>query len=87
MKDDDLQEPTSFLDHENLGCTQRECTISSDIVTNYRGMFESRISAGVKENYPQELQGNLMQKSYLLGLMTWKVMQRSVCGAILRICE
>ena len=21
----DLDEPTSFLDHENLGCTQREC--------------------------------------------------------------
>ena len=52
MKDVDLEEPTSFLDHENLGCTQRECTISNDIVTNYSDMFESRISAGAKEKPP-----------------------------------
>ena len=32
----DLGEPTSFLDHENLGCTQRECRASKDIVDNYR---------------------------------------------------
>ena len=25
MKDGDLDEPTSFLDHVYLGCTQREC--------------------------------------------------------------
>ena len=45
----DLGEPTSFLDHVYLGCTQRECQISKDIVDNYRNMFESKISAGVKE--------------------------------------
>ena len=45
-KEVDLGEPTSFLDHENLGRTQRECRISKDIVDNYRTMFESRISAG-----------------------------------------
>ena len=33
-------------------------------------MFEARISAGAKEKHLQELQGNLMQKSYLLGPMT-----------------
>ena len=49
LKDVDLEEPTSFFDHVYLGCTQRECTISNDIVTNYRDMFESRISAGAKE--------------------------------------
>ena len=32
MKDVDLGEPTSFLDHEKLGCTQRQCEISKDIV-------------------------------------------------------
>ena len=32
----DLEEPTSFLDHENLGCTQRQCEISKDIVDNHR---------------------------------------------------
>ena len=29
-----LGEPTSFLDDENLGCTQRQCEISKDIVDN-----------------------------------------------------
>ena len=44
-KEVDLGEPTSFLDHVYLGCTQRQCQISKDIVDNYRTMFESRISA------------------------------------------
>ena len=44
-KEVDEGEPTPFLDHENLGCTQRQCDISKDIVDNYRTMFESRISA------------------------------------------
>ena len=47
-----LGEPTSFLDHENLGCTQRQCEISKDTVDNYRTMFESRISAGGVEKLP-----------------------------------
>ena len=46
-KEVDLGEPTSFPGHENLGCTQRQCEISKDIVDKYRAMFESRISAGV----------------------------------------
>ena len=46
MKDFDLGEPTSSLNHVYLGCTQRECQISKNIVDNYRSMFESRISAG-----------------------------------------
>ena len=32
-----------------LGCTQRECARSNDIVTNYRDMFETEISAGAKQ--------------------------------------
>ena len=28
-----------------LGCTQRQCKISENVVDNYRTMFESRISA------------------------------------------
>ena len=48
----DLGEPTSFLDHAYLGCTQRQCKISNDIVDNYRTMFESRISAGATEKLP-----------------------------------
>ena len=48
----DLGEPTSFLDHVYLGCTQRQCEISKDVVDNYRTMFESRISAGGVEKLP-----------------------------------
>ena len=51
-KDVDVGEPTSFLDHENLACTQKECQISKDVVASYRDMFESRISAGAKEKLP-----------------------------------
>ena len=43
MKDVDLGEPTSFLDHVYLGCTQRDCETSRDIVDNCGNMFESRI--------------------------------------------
>ena len=51
-KEVDLGDPTSFLDHENLGCTQRQCQISKDVVDNHRTMFESRISAGGVEKLP-----------------------------------
>ena len=51
-KEGDLGEPTSFLDHVYLGCTQRQCEISKDIVDNNRIMFESKISAGVTEKLP-----------------------------------
>ena len=51
-KEVDLGKPTSFLDHVYLGCTQRQCEISEDIVDNYRTMFESRISAGGAEKLP-----------------------------------
>ena len=34
-KEVDLGEPTSFLDHVFLGCTQRKCDMSKDIVDNF----------------------------------------------------
>ena len=43
-KEVDLGEPTFFLDHVYLRCTQRNCEVSKDIVDNYRTMLESRIS-------------------------------------------
>ena len=52
-KEVDLGEPTSFLDHVYLGCTQRQCKKKNkDIVGNYRTMFESRISARTTEKLP-----------------------------------
>ena len=75
MEDFDLGEPTSFLDHGYLGCTQRECQISKDFVANYRGMFESRISAGAKEKLPTRASGKL-------GLVIWKLTRRNVWNDI-----
>ena len=72
-KEVDLGETTSFLDHVYLGCTQRQCEISKDIVDNYRTMFESRISAGGTEKLP-----TLKIFVFLHGLMIWRVMQRNV---------
>ena len=51
-KEVDLGEPTSFLDRVYLGCTQRQCEVSKDIVDSYRTMFESRISEGATEKLP-----------------------------------
>ena len=51
-KEVDLGKPTSFFDHVYLGCTQRQCQISKDVVDNYRTMFESRISAERTEKFP-----------------------------------
>ena len=48
----DLGEPTSFLDHVYLVCTQRHCEISKNVGDNYRVLFESRISAGRTEKLP-----------------------------------
>ena len=36
----DRDEPTSFLDHENLRCTQRECKPNEDIVNQFGEMFD-----------------------------------------------
>ena len=51
-KEVDMGEPTSFFDHVYLGCTQRQCEISKDIVDNHRTMFESRISTGATKKLP-----------------------------------
>ena len=78
LKEVTLGEPTSFLDHVYLGCTQRQCEVSQDIVDNYRAMFESRISAGgIWKNYH-----SLKIFVFLHGRMTWWVMQRSVWNDI-----
>ena len=63
-KEVDLAEPTSFFDHVYLGCTQRQCEISKDIVDNYRTMFESRISAGGTEKLPYSENVRISSWSY-----------------------
>ena len=63
-KEVDLGEPTSFLDHVYLGCTQRQCEISKDIVDNHRTMFESKISAGATEKVPCSENPSISSWSY-----------------------
>ena len=76
-KEVDLGEPTSFLEHVYLSCTQRKCEISKDIVDSYRTMFESRISAEEQKSFH-----TLRIVVFLHGLMIWKVMQRNVWNDI-----
>ena len=77
-KEVDLGEPTSFLDHVYLGCTQRQCEISKDIVDNCRTMFESQISAGAIEKTYHARKIFV----FLRGPTIWRVMQRSVWSDI-----
>ena len=72
-KDVDLGKPTSFLYHVHLGCTQRECQSSKDIVEICRSMCESRFPPGLQKNCQKQKQRwNLMPKHHLHGPMTWK---------------
>ena len=63
-KEVDLGEPTSFFDHVYLGCTQRQCEISKDIVDNYRTMFESRIFAERPAKLPYSKNISISSWSY-----------------------
>ena len=66
MKDVDVGEPRSFLDHVYLDCTQRECQISKEIVENYRNIFVSRISVGARQKQYStgKLEANISSLSY-----------------------
>ena len=57
-----FDEPTSFLDHVFLGCTQRACKVKESTIDQYRDMFESRISVTVTEKLPQ-WEKNLTQRT------------------------
>ena len=78
-KEVDLGEPTSFLDHVYLGCTQRQCHISKDIVDNYRTIFESRISAGRVEKLPFPQNLRISSWSYDMAGHAKKCVER-YCG-------
>ena len=73
-KEVDLGELASCLDHVYLGCTQRECQTSNDIVDNYRNMFESKIFAGATESC---LILRNLAHTFPHDLMIWKLMQRN----------
>ena len=72
----DLGEPTSFLDHVCLGCTQRQCEISKDSVDNYRAMFESRISSVRIEKLPYSENHRISSWAYDMEGHAKKCMER-----------
>ena len=73
MKQVDLGEPTSFLDHVHLGCTQRECK-----TTKKSTFTEICFNPGSpqEQNKSYLVQGDLTQTSTCP--MMWKVRQRNV---------
>ena len=77
-----LGEPTSFVDHVYLGCTQRQCERSKDVVDNYRTMFEFRISRDELKSFhtPRIF-------VFLHGPTIWKVMQRNVWSDIFELAN
>ena len=77
-KEVELEEPTSFLDHVYLGCTQRRCEISKDVVDQYRTIFESRISEGGTEKLPYSENLRISSWSYDM-----EGHAGEMCGAIL----
>ena len=68
MKLVDLGEPTYFLDHVYLGCTQCECKSNESVADEHRNMFESRISAGATEKLPgcEKSHANTIAWSYAM---------------------
>ena len=75
MKDVDLGEPTSLLDHVYLSCTHT----NKDNVDNDRSMFESKISAGATEKppYSEILGANISSWSYDMEGHAKKCMERN----------
>ena len=79
IKEVDLGDQTSFLDHVNLGCTQRQCEISKDIVDNYRTMWNPE--------FPLEQRKiTMLRKSeYLFVVPRYGRACQEMCGAILSV--
>ena len=81
-KEVDLGEPTSFLDHVYLGCTQRQCEIRENTVDTYRTMFESRSSAMGTEKLTM-----LGKSSYFFVVLRYGRSCQEMCGTMLWVGE
>ena len=76
-KEVDLGGPTSFLDHVYLGCSQRQCEISKDMVTITEPCLNHECPRGELKNYHIRI-----IFIFLRGPTIWKVMQRNVWSDI-----
>ena len=81
MKDVDLVEPTSFLDHVWDALKESVKSVMK-LWQNTEICLKPGFLLEPRKNFLSELQGNSMQKQCLLGFMTWKVMQRNVWKGI-----
>ena len=78
---------TSFLDHENLGCTQRECNPNEDSVSQHRDEFLlpqlKNYQGGenlTKKNCRVVLRhGKAMRKRAWRGIVNWQTKRRGNC--------
>ena len=70
----DLDEPTSFLDHVHVGCTQRECNPNGTIVDEYRKCSNLEFLLQQLKNYQD---GKSFTQRRVRGLTTWKDTRRN----------
>ena len=76
-KEVDLGEPSSFLDHVFLGCTQRQCETSKDIVDNCRPCLSHEFPRG-------ELKNTILREfSYFFVVLRHGRSCQEMCGTIL----
>ena len=72
----ELGEPTSYLDHVFLECTQSHCETRKHIVDNYSTMFKSRISAGATGKLLSSENRNVSTRSYDMEGQAMKCVER-----------
>ena len=71
MKDVDLGEPTSFLDHVYLGCTQRECHTNKDIVEQ-----ACLVQGNLKQTFRQSpMTWKVMRRNAWKEIANWRTKQ------------
>ena len=80
MKNVDIEDPTSYLDHVYLGCTQRQCKPDDTIIEQQKKIFESRISAGATGRNFQN--GKSHVQKFQRGPTTWKDMLKNAWNRI-----
>ena len=86
MEEDDLENQHHFLTTKIWDALKESVKSvmkwwqTAEVCSNPGFLLEPR------ENYLSELQGNLMQRQYLLVHMTWKA-REEMCGKISRTCE
>ena len=74
----DFGEPTSFLDHVYLGCTQRQCQISKE----YCGQLQNHVRIANFRGRNRKSFHTLKVFVFLRGPTKWKVMPRNVWSDI-----